>query len=114
MEGINIKGISITLYEISSTGTDEFNHPILIETPVTVDNVLVAPVSDQEVLDTINLTGRKAIYQLAIPKGDTHDWENRKIEFFGSSFRAIGKPTQGIDSLIPLGWNKKVKVESIV
>jgi hypothetical protein len=33
------------------------------------------------------------------------------VEFFGQRFRTIGFPTQGIEELIPLAWNKKVKVE---
>ena len=51
-----IKGITITLYERTQTGTDDFNKPVYSENPVTVDNVLVSPVSSQEVIDTLNLT----------------------------------------------------------
>lgn len=107
-----IKGLTVTLYTVTQTGVDAFNHPAYTETAVPVENVLVAPLSDEEVLETLNLTGKKAKYQLGIPKGDTHDWENRKVRFFGEDFRVIGHPTEGIESLIPLGWNKKVKVES--
>lgn len=107
-----IKGITVTLYTVTQTGADAFNRPIYEETAVPVENVLVAPLSDEEVLDTLNLTGKKAKYQLGIPKGDAHDWENRKVRFFGEDFRVIGHPTEGIESMIPLGWNKKVKVES--
>ena len=107
-----IKGITVTLYTVTQTGVDAFNRPVYAETAVPVENVLVAPLSDEEVLETLNLTGKKAKYQLGIPKGDTHDWENRKVHFFGEDFRVIGHPTEGIESMIPLGWNKKVKVES--
>jgi len=48
---------------------------------------------------------------LAIPKGDTNDWENQEVRFFGERWRVIGMPLQGIDELIPLDWNKKVMVE---
>lgn len=109
-----LKGIEVTLYTVTQAGVDDFNRPIYTETAVPVDNVLVAPMSDEEVLDTLNLTGRKAKYQLAIPKGDTNDWENRKVSFFGEDWRVIGHPTEGIDENIPLLWNKKVKVESYV
>ena len=107
-----IKGITVTLYTVTQTGVDAFNRPAYTETAVPVENVLVAPLSDEEVLETLNLTGKKAKYQLGIPKGDAHDWENRKVRFFGEDFRVIGHPTEGIESMIPLGWNKKVKVES--
>lgn len=101
------------LHTVTQTGVDGFNRPVYAVNDVTVHNVLVAPVSDTEVLDTLNLTGRKAVYQLGIPKGDTNDWENREVVFFGETFRVIGMPTEGIDDMIPLSWNKKVKVERV-
>ena len=106
-----IKGIDIILYEKSETGTDEFNRPTYEETAVTVSNVLVAPTTDEEVLNELNLTGRKAVYTLGIPKGDTHTWEDSTVEFFGHKWRTIGIPVEGIEAMIPLSWHKKVKVE---
>lgn len=106
-----IKGITIKLYVKRQTGTDEFNAPIYTETAEEVSNVLVQPTSETEILDTLNLTGRKAVYQLAIPKGDTHDWTDVKVEFFNQTFRTIGTPVEGIEELLPLAWNKKVRCE---
>lgn len=107
-----MKGITITIYDRTQTGTDELNHPIYREVPVSVDNVLVAPVNSTEVLDTYNLTGRKAVYQLAIPKGDTHQWTaGKRVSFFGEDWRIIEIAEEGIEELIPLDWNKKVRVE---
>ncbi len=106
-----IKGISVTLYERTQTGTDAFNRPIYEETETVVENVLVAPAQEQEVLDTLNLTGRKAVYTLGIPKGDTHNWEDRDVEFFGERWHTIGMPLSGIEDMIPLSWNMKVRVE---
>lgn len=105
-------GITVTLHEKVESGRDPLNHPIYntIETPV--DNVLVAPLSETEVLETYNLTGRRAEYQLGIPKGDAHEWKSgSKVSFFGKDWRIIGFPTEGIDDMIPLSWNKKVRVE---
>ena len=73
--------------------------------------LLVAPSTEQELLETTNLTGRKAVYTLGIPKGDTHDWVDKKVSFFGQNFRTIGQPIEGIDAMIPLQWNKKVRCE---
>lgn len=107
-----MKGITITLYDRTQTGTDPFNQPIYTETAVSVNNVLVAPMSTEEVLQTYTLTGRKAVYQMGIPKGDAHDWTaGKKVNFFGEDWRIIGLPEEGIDELIPLDWNKKVRVE---
>ena len=106
-----ITGRTVVLLEKQQTGVDAFNRPTYAEVPVEVENVLIAPLSDQEVLETLNLTGRKAVYQLGIPKGDAHDWENQRVQFFGQTWQVIGIPTEGQDELIPLFWNKKVKVE---
>ena len=106
-----IKGIDVTLYEKVQAGTDDFNKEIFIETETTVKNVLVAPASAQETLDAINLYGKKATYTLAIPKGDTHDWEDCRVSFFGEDWHVFGIPLEGIECDIPLEWNKKVTVE---
>ena len=111
MAGIRGKGISVVLWEVQEIGKDPFNAPIYEETPVTVENVLVAPASAEEVLDTINRYGKKAVYTLGIPKGDAHSWEDRRVDFFGESWRVFGIPARGIDDLIPLDWNMKVTVE---
>ena len=110
-----IRGITVTLYERTLTGKDAFNRPTYKETPVPVKNVLVSPVSPggEEVLDILDLTGRKAVYTLGIPKGDTHQWEGCRVGFFGEIWQVIGKPTEGIEEMIPLSWNRKVRVEAI-
>lgn len=107
-----MNGITVILYDRTKTGTDALNQPIYSETAVPVENVLVAPMSDDEVLQTYTLTGRKAVYQMGIPKGDTHNWTaGKKVRFFGKDWRIIGANQEGIEHLIPLSWNKKVKVE---
>lgn len=107
-----MRGITITLYEPTQTGTDALNAPIYTDEAVSVDNVLVAPMTTEEVLQTYTLTGRKAVYQMGIPKGDTHEWTaGKKVRFFGEDWRIIGLPEEGIEHLIPLDWNKKVRVE---
>ena len=107
-----MKGVTVILYDRVQTGTDALNHPTYTEVPVPVDNVLYAPMSSTEVLETYNLTGRKAVYQLGLPKGDTHEWTaGKKVRFLNEDWRIIGIPTEGIDNLVPLRWNTKVQVE---
>ena len=106
----SIQGITINLYNREQTGIDEFNKPIYEETVEEVENVLVGEPSTQEIVDELNLSGKRIDFTLAIPKGDEHDWANKRVGFFGEVFEVIGYPTQGIDDLIPLDWNKKVKV----
>lgn len=105
-----LKGIDITLYTKTQTGEDDAHNPVYEETPVTVHNVLVGEPSAEEITTELQLTGRRLAYTLAIPKGDTHDWTDAKVEFFGQTFRTCGGVVQGIESMIPLRWNKKVQV----
>ena len=110
-----LRGIPVDLYTKTSSGTDAFNRPITTETKVTVNNVLVAPLSQSgdEVLSELSLNGKKAKYQLAIPKGDEHSWEDAEVEFFGVRWKTIGFSTIGIEDMIPLDWNRKVLVERV-
>ncbi len=105
-----MKGVTIDLYNRVQSGVDDFNRPIYRETVEQIDNVLIGEPSTQEVVDELNLSGKTLAYTLAIPKGDAHEWENKRVGFFGEIFEVIGEPMQGIDHLIPLSWNKKVKV----
>lgn len=106
-----IKGITVILYSKKKVGKDPFGSPIYEEVQEPVDNVLVSPTLSDDVTNQLSITGRKAVYTLGIPKGDTHNWENQKVEFFGQGWKTFGIPTEGIESMIPLEWNKKVLVE---
>lgn len=106
-----IKGITVTLINKIETGKDPFGKPIYEDAEILVENVLVSPTSSDDIVNQLNLTGKKAVYTLAIPKGDTNTWEDQEIRFFGKRWRVFGIPLQGIEDLIPLDWNKKVMVE---
>lgn len=106
-----IKGIRVILYEKSILGRDGFGHPVYTEIPVVVENVLVAPASTTEILDTLNLTGKKAVYNIAIPKEDNHTWQDCRVDFFDQSWKVIGLPQMGIAENIPGPWNQKWMVE---
>lgn len=110
-----LKGIPVDLYTKSGTEVDAFNRPVETETKVTVDNVLVAPLSQtgEEVLSELSMDGKKVKYQLAIPKGDMNTWEDAEVEFFGVRWKTIGFSTIGIEDMIPLDWNRKVLVERV-
>ena len=106
-----LKGITVTLHDRQQTGMDPFGRPVYEDVDIPVENVLVGSPSTEDIANELNLTGKKLAYLLAIPKGDTHDWDDRKVSFWGETFQTIGSPTQGIEEMIPLDWNRKVKVE---
>lgn len=107
----SIRGVPVILYERKHTGYDDFNAPAYKEVPVTVQNVLISPSSTDDIVNSVSLYGKKAVYQLAIPKGDAHCWEDSVVEFFGRKWKTFGFMTMGIEENIPLDWNGKIQVE---
>lgn len=82
---MSLRGTSITLFST---------------TTVTVADVLIG-------LPSAN--GKE--YTLGIPKGDTNEWADRKLAFFGRYWRTIGIPETGEQANIPLRWGSNVKVQ---
>ena len=105
------EGITVKLYIPTEVGKDAFNAPIYSEIPVEVKNVLVSPVESTDVVTDLELYGKRAVYELCIPKGDTNTWEDRTVEFFGQKWRTFGFVREWIENLLPLDWNKKIRVE---
>lgn len=106
-----IRGIQITLISKKPVGKNPFGEVIHEDVEIPVENVLVVPAENEDVRSAMDLYGKRAAYTLGIPKGDTHDWEDVEVRFFGASWRTFGISTMGIDHLIPLDWNRKVLVE---
>lgn len=106
-----IKGITVTLVVKELIGEDAFNAPIYETSEVEVENVLVAPASSDDIATAQEITGKRAVYTLAIPKGDKHDWTDATVKFWGQEWHTFGFPLNGIEENIPLDWNKKVMVE---
>lgn len=106
-----IKGISVSLKVKTEGAENAFGEPTFTEKWETVNNVLVGEPSSEDIQNDLNIYGKRLAYTLAIPKGDTNVWTDTEVTFFGETFKTYGNVTQGIESNIPLSWNKKVKVE---
>ena len=106
-----IKGKTITLYELVETGLDDFNRPIYEEVPTTVENVLIQPATSDDIVSESEVNGKYIAYILHIPKGDTHNWDDATVEFYGSKWKTYGNAIIYDEDLTPLDWNKQVKVE---
>ena len=106
-----IKGITVTLISKIETGKDPLGAPIYEDAEIEVENVLVKPTTSEDVVNQLTLTGKKAVYTLGIPKGDTNIWEEQEVRFFSKRWKVFGAELQGIEDMIPLDWNKKVMVE---
>lgn len=105
-----LRGTTVELAVKRQVGTDGLNRPVYETDWVTVENVLIGQPESREVMDELNLSGKRIDYMLAIPKGDDHIWQDTQVRFFGMVFETIGMPIQGIEAMMPLEWHKKVKV----
>lgn len=106
-----IKGITVTLYEKTVAGEDALKNPVYEEAPVKVENVLVSPVGTEDIAADLQLYGKRAVYELSIPKGNVHIWEDRRVDFFGHKWKTFGFCQQYITQNVPLDWDRKIKVE---
>ena len=97
-----IKGITVTLVDRVKTGEDEMGAATYDDVEIQVENVLVSPTEATDVINQVQLYGKKAVYTLCIPKGDTHN---------GETFRTFGPVVEGIESMVPTAWHEKVTVE---
>ena len=114
-----MRGTTVTLYEETITGYDSFNAPIVTLTPVEVENVLVGEPSTDDITSSISLYGKQITYMLGIPKGDTHDWVDKRIDWtdaygYTHKCKSFGVPITGIEENIPAGipWHMKVRCTS--
>lgn len=112
-----ITGQSVTLYNQIQIGIDSFGNPIYEEEPIIVDNILIGEPSTDDITSSTDLYGRRIAYILGIPKGDNHDWNNKKISWIDAygqliTVKSYGVPMTGIEANIPLDWHKKVRVEA--
>lgn len=112
-----IKGTTVTLYEQTATTTDALGITVYTETSTAVDNVLIGEPSTEEITEATQLYGKRIRYMLGIPKGDTHDWQDKRVSWtdaYGDqhTVQTFGFPITGIEANIPGPWHKKVRCEA--
>ena len=111
-----MRGVTVTLYEQTQTGVDEFGVPIYAETPVNVDDVLVGEPTTDDIAAATALYQKVIRYMLGIPKGDAHDWKDKKVSWsdaYGVTHvcKTFGYPITGVEANIPTRWHMKVRCE---
>lgn len=116
---MGLSGITVTLYEEVETGKNPFGKPICEEVPTKIENVLVGEPSSDDITTSTQLYGKTIKYMLGIPKGDTHDWTNKKVSWIDAygithEVMTFGFPITGIEANIPaqLPWHMKVRCEA--
>lgn len=106
-----IKGQKVILFEKTVAGQDPFGHNLYAENEVEVENVICEPASNDAVIAELQLEGKHIVYTLHIPKGDSHNWKDARVRFNGEEWKTYGDCLEYDETMTPLDWNKKVKVE---
>ncbi len=106
-----MKTTTIQLLVKTLQSEDPFGAPVESEEYVDVEGVLIGQPSSDDVANALSMYDKKIAYVLGIPKGDTHDWVDAEVVFWGQRFRTVGYPITGEESNIPLKWGKNVQVE---
>ena len=107
-----IKGETVILLAETITGTDGFGRNIVTTSEIEVHDVLVGNPSTDDEAQALDIDGKKLIFVLGIPKGDTHDWKDKDVIIRGQKFRTFGYPLLQTEANVPLRWNLQVKVEA--
>lgn len=111
-----MRGTVVTLYERVKTGTDPFGNDVISERAVPVADVLVGEPTSEDITTSTQLYGKVIRYMLGIPKGDTHNWQDAKVQWSDAygithTCRTFGFPITGIEANIPTPWHMKVRCE---
>lgn len=106
-----MKTTTVRLSVKTKVGEDDFGNDIVAETIEDVPGVLVGSPTSDDIVNALQLYGKKVSYVLGIPKGDSHDWTDAEVEFWGEKYRTFGFPVTGESENIPLRWGQNVKVE---
>ena len=120
-----MKGLTVTLYEHvpvyedaqeTIVATDDFGVPLYTEKQTSVENVLVGEPTTDDIETSTALYKKTIRYMLGIPKGDTHDWMDKKVSWtdaYGYTHvcKTFGFPITGIEENIPTPWHMKVRCE---
>lgn len=107
-----IKGETVVLIDNIQIETDPFGEPVYQEKQIEVQNVLIGNPSTEAAVNEFNLTGKKLLFVLGIPKNDIHDWKDKTVIIRGQKFRTYGFPLTQTAENVPGRWNTQVKVEA--
>lgn len=106
-------GETVEVETTVQAGKDSFGNAIYESKFVPVENVLVAPSSTTNVIDTTRPNGANVVYQLYFPKGFDLPLMNKKIKVRNEVFRVIGDPKPYPVENTPTPWFMEVEVEHV-
>lgn len=110
----NMIGISLTFVKQVSNGTDALNNPTYTTSNVTVDDCLIAPISEP-----ISAREQQAMEQsrdqvrIHLPKASTDDVSDSDVTYGGKVFHLDSDSVVFMAGNTPTRWNRYIRAECI-
>lgn len=107
-------GMSLTFTKRTATGTDAMGDPTYTNTEITVDDCLVAPISEPT-----NAREQQALEQsrdqvrIHLPKAFTGDVSKSEVTYGGKVFRLDSDSVVFMEGNTPTRWNRYFRAEAI-
>lgn len=106
-----MRGEKITITRSMSTGTDAFGMPVSVESTEIVDDVLIAPGSEQNSSDSTHPEGITVAYTLYFPRSwQFNSLRGALITIDDIDYTVIGDPRPYKGGVQPTRWNLVVQV----
>lgn len=105
-------GETVHILRLEQIGVDDGNMPVYAYPPVyePIENVLVAPGSRQDLIETIRPDGVVINYTLHFPKTFDERLKNRRILVRGRECKVVGDPDHYMLESTPTPWWMPVEV----
>lgn len=105
-----MRGETVILLNKTKTGIDSFGADIYEEEEIEVKDVLIGSPSTDDIATNLNLYGKRLLFILGIPKGDTNNWKDATVIIRGERYKTYGFPLIQTEANVPGRWNTQVKV----
>lgn len=109
-----MKGITLTFSKRTATGTDALNNPTYTTSDITVDDCLIAPISEP-----VSAREQQAMQQsrdqvrIHLPKTCTSDVSDSDVEWDGKTFHLDSDSVVFMNDNTPTRWNRYIRGECI-
>jgi hypothetical protein len=107
-------GMSITFTKQVAAGTDELNDPTYTTTDITVDDVLVAPITEPaNARESQALEQSRDQVRVHLPKSNTEDISDSTFVYEGKTFKVDSASVKFMDENTPTRWNTYFRAECV-
>ena len=107
-------GMTITFTKRVASGTDDLNNPTFTETPITIDDCLVAPPTEPvSAREQQAMEQSRDVVRVHLPKASDEDVSHSTFIYGGKKFSIDSSSVQFMNENTPTRWNRYFRAESV-